>query len=171
LNNSQFVVAKQGRPYLCLNQRVYSCTLIQNDLRLPTEDSDGRWRGRYNEDTDLCIRALKTGWCTVLFYTFNADKVSTMTMRGGNTDVLYAGDGRTKMAESLRAQHPDVVKVGKRWSRDQHVVDYHTCVALGKAAGQHNGCALKLKEGTVISEGVDEFGMRRFDLDMNRWDC
>jgi hypothetical protein len=124
---------------------VYSCTLIRNDLDLRTEQypaksyEDGsdvivpacdepRWRGRYNEDTDLCLRALKKGWCTILFNIFLSHKVATMTMRGGNTDVLYSGDGRAKMAESLRQQHPDCARVRTKWGRQQHAVDYKRAV-------------------------------------------
>lgn len=102
---------------LILNTRIYSCILIKNDLPY-------RWRGRYNEDTDLSLRALKDGWCTVLFKAFLADKMQTMKLKGGNTDELYKDNGRLLMAQSLQEQHPDVVKIGWRWGRWQHVVDY-----------------------------------------------
>jgi hypothetical protein len=114
-------------PAFVLNSRVYSCTLIQNHI---PELNGERWRGRYNEDTDLCLRVLKAGLCTFQMVAFTADKSVTMKMKGGNTDELYAGDpkkigsGRWQMAESLRLQHPDVVKVGWRFNRWQHVVDY-----------------------------------------------
>jgi hypothetical protein len=55
---------------------------------------------------------------------FLQNKIGTLTMKGGNTDQLYQGDGRLKMAESLREQHPDVVKVVRKWNRWQHSVDY-----------------------------------------------
>lgn len=52
----------------------------------------------------------------------------TMTMSGGNTEDLYRQDdefdGRFEMAESLHQQHPDIVKVTKKWGRYQHHVDY-----------------------------------------------
>ena len=107
----------QKIPPLLANTRVYSCMLIQNDTPF-------RWRGRYNEDTDLSLRVLKSGLCTVQFNAFLSAKATTMTMKGGNTDQLYQGDGRLKMAESLREQHPDVVKVVRKWNRWQHQVDY-----------------------------------------------
>lgn len=100
-----------------LNTRVYSCILINHALPF-------RWRGRYNEDTDLALRVLKAGWVTVVFNCYRIHKAQTMTMRGGNTDDLYAGDGRRKMAESLKDQHPDVVTVSEKWGRPQHHVDY-----------------------------------------------
>jgi hypothetical protein len=101
----------------CLNTRIYSCILIKNDIPY-------RWRGRYNEDTDLSLRALKDGWCTVLFYNYLCDKEATMRQTGGNTDELYAGDGRMKMAQSLVDQHPDVTYVTTKWGRPQHQVNY-----------------------------------------------
>lgn len=100
-----------------LNTRVYSCILINHAIPF-------RWRGRYNEDTDLSLRVLKQGWVTVLFHSYLIDKVTTMRMSGGNTDELYAGNGRLKMAESLQVQHPDVVTITEKWGRPQHHVDY-----------------------------------------------
>jgi len=101
-----------------LNTRIYSITLI--NMALPY-----RWRGRYNEDTDICLRALKDGWCTIQFFAFLADKATTMGMKGGNTDLLYAtGDRRLQFAKSLREQHPDCVKVVWKYNRWHHQVDY-----------------------------------------------
>ena len=101
-----------------LNTRVYSCILLKNDL-------PHRWRGRYNEDTDLSIRILKDGWCTILFQAFICDKATTMTMTGGNTEDLYdIEDGRLKMAQSLVDQHPDIVKISWKFGRWQHQVNY-----------------------------------------------
>src|ERR1019366_8201111 len=68
-------------PYY-LNTRIYSCILIKNDIPF-------RWRGIFNEDTDLSLRVMKAGLCTVLFNAFLCGKASTMTMKGGNTDELY----------------------------------------------------------------------------------
>lgn len=99
-----------------LNTRVYSCILVNHALPF-------RWRGTYNEDTDLSLRALKAGWVTVLFHAYTIAKTRTGHMGGGNAEI-YAGDGRLKMAESLRDQHPDVVRIGEKWGRPQHQVDY-----------------------------------------------
>jgi hypothetical protein len=102
-------------PPFYLNAHVYSCLLIDNDL-------PHRWRGRYNEDTDLCLQVLADGLCTVLFNAFCQQKAPTMTIKGGNTDKLYKGDGRLEMARSLERQWPYVVTVGRRYDRPQHVV-------------------------------------------------
>lgn len=108
------------KPFLA-NTRIYSCILLSNE-------TSHRWRGRYNEDTDLSLRLLKDGFCTILFYAFLCDKQGTMQMKGGNTDELYkqneAFDGRLAMARSLQSQHPDVTTVIRKWGRWQHNVDY-----------------------------------------------
>jgi hypothetical protein len=130
-------------PPLSLNTRIYSCILIRNDLEF-------RWRGRYNEDTDLSLRILKAGWCTALFNAFLAKKIWTMQMKGGNTDELYQGDGRRRMADSLREQHPDVTKVVWKWGRWQHSVDYRP----------FKNNKLMLKPGVVLQPGTNEYGMR-----------
>lgn len=134
------------KPFL-LNTRIYSCILIRNDIPY-------RWRGRYNEDTDLSLCALKDGWCTVLFYAFLAEKMPTMTMKGGNTEDLYKldgqQDGRLLMAQSLQRQHPDVVKIVRKWGRWQHQVDYRP----------FKGNKLVLKPGVVIPQGVNNYGMK-----------
>ena len=113
LNYTFFAIAKM--PPFYLNCHVYSTLLIRNDL-------DYRWRGRYNEDTDLCLQVLSGGWCTVLMNAFLIDKMATMQMKGGNTDVLYKGDGRLVMAKSLERMWPGVVKTERRFNRPQHVI-------------------------------------------------
>lgn len=111
---------KMGIPQFYLNTRIYSCILIRNDIPF-------RWRGRYNEDTDLSLRVLKYGYCTLLINAVLCGKVATMTMKGGNTESLYKlqnDDGRLLMAKSLQKQHPDCVKIVWKWHRWQHQVDY-----------------------------------------------
>lgn len=138
-----FAPARSRVPAFDLNTRIYSCILIKNDLSY-------RWRGRYNEDTDLSLRALKDGWCTVLFYAFLADKQATMTMKGGNTEELYSGDGRLKMAQSLQEQHPDVVGITWKWGRWQHQVDYR----------EFKKNRLIPRRDVIVRGGIDNFGMK-----------
>lgn len=129
-------------PYY-LNTRIYSCILIRNDIPY-------RWRGKYNEDTDLSIRVLRDGWCTILFNAFLAGKVTTQRMRGGNTDNVYTdNDNRRKFAEHLQALHPDVVKVVWKFNRWHHQVDYRP----------FKDNQLKMKSGLIIQDKVDNFGM------------
>ena len=98
-----------------VNHHVYSCILIKNDLPY-------RWRGRYNEDADLCLQVLSGGQCIVQVNAFLIQKVKTMVMTGGNSDQLYQGDGRLKMARSLERMWPHIVEVKRRFGRPQHVV-------------------------------------------------
>ena len=138
---------EQVPPYY-LNTRIYSCILIKNDLPY-------RWRGRYNEDTDLSLRALKDGWCTVLFNAFLAGKVTTMRMKGGNTCSVYAEtDNRKEFAESLRQQHPDIVKVVWKFNRWHHQVNY-------KPFKKNK---LIKKQSVVIPDKINEYGMQLVSL-------
>jgi len=139
-------IRKSNKAFI-LNTRIYSCILIKNDIPY-------RWRGRYNEDTDLSLRALKDGWCTILFYIFTQDKQTTMTMKGGNTDELYRQDenfdGRLEMARSLVKQHPDVTKINWKWGRWQHQVDYRI----------FKGNRLRKRKNIKIPTGINEYGMK-----------
>ena len=129
-----------------VNRRIYSCTLINNAIPY-------RWRSVYNDDTDICLMALKDGWCTLLFNAFLCDKARTMTIKGGNTESLYKldnADGRLLMAQALQKLHPDVVKITRKWGRWQHQVDYRPFKAN----------KLILKEGIEIPKGVNNYGMK-----------
>lgn len=114
LNYEMFVTEDTARPYW-LNHHVYSTSLI--DHRLPF-----RWRGRYNEDTDLCLQVLTAGYCTVALNAVVAWKLPTMKVSGGNTEELYQGDGRAHMARALERQWPKVVTTKRRFGRPQHYV-------------------------------------------------
>jgi len=142
-----FVNRRCAVPPFRLNTRVYSCILIDN--RCPH-----RWRGRYNEDTDISLRVLKGGDCTILFNAFLANKAVTMRYEGGNTDQLYRQDadfdGRLAMAQSLQAQHPDVTKIVRKWGRWQHQVDYRPFKAN----------RLIRRPGIQVEPGVNNYGMR-----------
>jgi len=143
---AMFVCRKQKRRPLILNARIYSCILIDNSLPF-------RWRGRYNEDTDLSLRVLKAGMCTILCNAFLADKMATMTMTGGNTEELYKQsqtmDGRRRMAEALRAFHPDCVQVKWKWGRWQHSVNY----------GPWRNNRLVLKSGVSVPSTPNNYGL------------
>jgi len=140
---------KKKHPPFILNTRIYSCTLVDNSIPY-------RWRSIYNDDTDVSLMALKDGWCTILFVAFLANKMATMTCKGGNTEDLYLiKDGRLKMALTLRDLHPDVVKVARKWGRWQHQVDYRP----------FKGNKLIRKGGIEIPEGPNEYGMKLIRLE------
>lgn len=145
LNYKFFVPDAVARTPFTTNCHVYSCMLVRNALSF-------RWRGRYNEDTDLCLQALSAGWCTVLLNAFLINKAQTMTMKGGNADALYQGDGRLKMARSLERMWPGVVTVDRRFHRPQHVVNW-----------KKFDTPLRLKPGIDLAalkaQGPQEYGM------------
>jgi len=145
LNYEMFAPGGERHPPFNLNVHVYSCCLILNSL-------PNKWRGRYNEDTDMCLQVLADGWCTVLFNVFLIKKVTTMKMKGGNTTELYRDDGRLKMARSLERHWPGVVKTKRRYGRPQHVV---------KNAWGKFDTPLKLKPGINLDElEPNEYGMK-----------
>jgi hypothetical protein len=124
MNYQMFVVPES--PSFRWNCHVYSYILLQNDLPF-------RWDLRYNEDTDLCLQALDSGYNTIQVCAFMADKQPTMKMGGGNTAELYKGTGKTAaeegagrvaMARSLESKWPGIVTTDERFGRAQHVVDW-----------------------------------------------
>jgi hypothetical protein len=116
-NYESFGISASGAKPFRLNVHVYSASLIWNVMPY-------RWRLLYNDDTDLCLQVLTGGLCTVQINAFLAFKMKTMLLKGGNTDDLYQGDGRTEMARTLERAWPGVVHVDRRWRRPQHVVDW-----------------------------------------------
>lgn len=144
-NYYMFVPRKFWMPPFYLNTRIYSCNLIQNDL-------PHRWRGRYNEDTDLSLRLLKEGRCTVLFNAFVQNKMTTQTARGGNTTEIY-GNGTYDKSKMIVDLHPDLARQGavrlmERYGRWHHFVDYNIFEQQ-----------LQLRPDVTVKDGVDNFGM------------
>jgi len=140
-NYSIFCPSSEGRPPFKLNTRIYSCLLIRNDIPF-------RWRGRYNEDTDLSLRILKAGWCTVQFNAFLQGKRATQTMKGGNSKEFYDKEGTLKKSQMLEDMHPDVARVVKRFNRWHHYVDYKSF--------KNN---LLIKQKMKLKNKINNFGM------------
>jgi hypothetical protein len=107
-----------ARPLYIKNTRIYSCILINNNVKIQE-----RWRGKYNQDTDLSLRILKAGYSTLLFQNFLCGKKTTLSVKGGNCDI-YSGDGLQKKLDSLIEQHPKEVKGTFRFKKVHHIVDY-----------------------------------------------
>ena len=112
-----FVIPEQNRPPFVQNCRIYSTLLIKNDIPY-------RWRGRYNEDTDLSLRVLKDGHCTIQYNAFSTGKLVTQAVKGGNTAEFYAKEGTLPKSEMLERLHPDVAKVKWMNNRWHHIVSY-----------------------------------------------
>lgn len=141
-NYFMFASRKTEMPAFVTNTRIYSCNLIRNDAPY-------RWRGRYNEDTDLSLRMLKDGLCTVQFNAFLQYKMPTQTIAGGNTADFYAKEGTRPKSEMLARMHPDVATVVEKFSRVHHEVDY----------SRFKANRLKLRDDAFIVDGIDNFGM------------
>ena len=116
-NYDFFAKAKEPLPAFVLNTRIYSCLLIKNNIPF-------RWRGRYNEDTDLSLRVLKSKYVTCQFNAFLQEKATTQTLKGGNTDAFYAHEGTLPKSQMLCDLHPDVSRMVWRFNRPHHHVDY-----------------------------------------------
>jgi hypothetical protein len=142
-NYWMFAPRKTKQPPFIVNTRIYSCNLIRNDVPL-------RWRGRYNEDTDLSLRMLKTAWCTIQFNAFLQDKIVTQAIKGGNTAEFYAKEGTAPKSKMLKLMHPDVTELVWKFGRHHHHVDYRPFKKL----------MLIPRDDVVIPEGVNDYGVK-----------
>jgi hypothetical protein len=154
-----FIAPNQKYPPYVKNTRIYSCLLIRNDCK-------HRWRGRYNEDTDLCLRVLKDGDCTIQFNIFMQGKAATQTVKGGNTEEFYHKEGTLEKekwrdgqlnpegtinkSQMLVDMHPDVASIVWRYGRWHHYVDY----------SPFKETELIYKKNVVIPEGINNYGMK-----------
>lgn len=139
---TMFVPRKSKHQPIILNTRIYSCNLIRNDMPY-------RWRGRYNEDTDLSLRMLKDRWCTVQFAGFQQQKIATQLIKGGNTKEFYDREGTQPKTDMLVRLHPDVTQAVWKFGRYHHIVDY----------GPFRRNRLIRKPEFAEVNGVDEYGM------------
>jgi len=144
-NYDFFVQSKEVHPPFIRNTRIYSCLLIQNNIPY-------RWRGRYNEDTDLSLRVLKDGHCTIQFNAFIQEKAQTQTLKGGNTEEFYAKEGTLPKSKMLADLHPDCAKVTWKFNRWHHHVDYKRF--------KRNPL---IKKDAPIPQGINNYGMRLVD--------
>lgn len=141
-NYYSFCKSTDKVPPFYLNTRIYSCLLLDN------HDPDCYWRGRYNEDTDLSLRVLKKGKCTIQFNAFLCGKVTTQRMKGGNTEEFYRHEGTLEKSKMIAKLHPDVAKVVWKFGRWHHHVNYKP----------FKNNKLIRKEGWNYS-GVNNYGM------------
>lgn len=141
-NYYMFAPDRQKCPPFITNTRIYSCNLIRNDTPF-------RWRGRYNEDTDLSLRMLKAGWCTIQFNAFLQNKVATQKIKGGNTAEFYAQEGTYNKSRMQVEMHPDVSRMVFKFGRVHHHVDYSRFKSL----------RLRLRSDIQITDGADNYGM------------
>ena len=152
-----FIAPNQSYPAYVKNTRIYSTLLIDNNCK-------HRWRGRYNEDTDICLRVLKDGDCTIQFNAFLQGKAATQTVKGGNTEEFYHKEGIEKniwidgvnaegtrnKSEMLVRMHPDVARMVWRYKRWHHYVDY----------SPFKKNELRYKKDISLPKEPNEYGMK-----------
>jgi|TARA_B110000503_G_C7069901_1_gene380418 hypothetical protein len=163
-----FCAPNQAYPAFVKNTRIYSCLLIDNECK-------HRWRGRYNEDTDICLRVLKDGDCTIQFNAFLQGKMATQTLKGGNTEEFYHKElgidengvaiqadetldvkerynveGTIAKSQMLVDMHPDVATMVWRYGRWHHHVNYDS----------FKKNPLDKDTTVVIQKGVNNYGMK-----------
>lgn len=141
-NYYSFAKKTDAVPPFIVNTRIYSCILFDSTFGY-------RWRARYNEDTDLSLRVLKDGLCTIQFNAFLQGKVTTQRMSGGNTEVFYKEEGTLPKSQMLAKLHPDVAKVVWRFNRWHHHVDYKPF---------KNNKLIK-KDSSINYGGINNYGM------------
>lgn len=139
----------KANPYI-LNTRIYSCLLIRNDIPF-------KWRGRYNEDTILCLDALTAGWATIQLNAFLQEKVTTQRMGGGNSKEFYEVEGTLAKSKMLADTYPDVASVVWKFNRWHHHVDYRP----------FKNNQLKRKESFIPKNQINEYGLKLIDGDKN----
>lgn len=143
-----FAPNRSALPPYVLATRIYSCNLIRNDVPF-------RWRGRYNEDTDLSLCMLKAGWLTVQFNAFLQDKLTTQKLKGGNTAEFYAKEGTLPKSQMLVSMHPDVARLAWRFGRAHHYVNYKPFKHL----------QLIRKPDVEVIDCIDNYGMELIQLE------
>jgi len=147
---SMFVTDRNANkfPPFAVNTRIYSCNLIRNDMPF-------KWRGRYNEDTDLSLQMLKAGWCTVQFNAFLQEKITTQAIKGGNTEAFYSKEGTMPKSRMQVQLHPDVSRITWRFGRWHHYVDY--------TKFKKNNRLIK-KDNLNIKQEPNEYGLKLFKI-------
>jgi hypothetical protein len=149
-----------GRDGFIVNTRTYSCILINTELL--DKRLEERWRGTYNEDTDLTLRVLSTGdLCTVNFNSLLSGKQTTGSMKGGNTTTIYEFDkdnsdsrfsGLKKKFDELKENWGDIVTYTTRRHKDGRP---HHHIAYTRYFKQE----LKLKDGVPTEPKVNNYNM------------
>ena len=151
-----------GRGAVIRNTRTYSCILINTELL--DKRLEERWRGTYNEDTDLTLRVLSTkDLCTANFNAILSGKQTTGTMKGGNTTTIYEfGEdkqenakftGLQKKFDELKENWGDIIKFTNKKHKDGRPHHHISYTKLFKQP-------LILKEGIKREPKVNNYNMK-----------
>lgn len=175
-----FATRRDRHPAFALNTRVYSNMLIETEYREAGRPL--RNEGFYNDDTDLCLRVLRRGDCTLLFYAFLINKIATMTVEGGMTghytEQESVGPEWRSLSERVRALYQDPVDAENpqdgrlldgRWRMAAELAAKHPDVTrithkwgrwqhqVDYSAFERN--SLRLRPGAEYPRGLYEYGM------------
>jgi len=104
------------RPF-SINRMIYCCMLLKSDLPY-------KFRAAGCEDVDMSLQILTGGWCTLLFHIYAFDAPSTTTNAGGNTEIIYQGDGKLQIARELYRYWPNIVKITRKDGRPKFNVNH-----------------------------------------------
>jgi len=152
-----------GREGFIVNTRTYSCILINTELL--DDRLEERWRGTYNEDTDLTLRVLSTDdLCTVNFNSLLSGKQTTGTMKGGNTNTIYEWkDGESEESKRWSGLQKKFDELKENWG---DIVTYTTNRHKDGRPHHHISYTrifkqdLKLKEGFSLEPKVNNYNMK-----------
>lgn len=150
MNYMCFCKSQDNIPPYYPNTRVYSNMLLSTNLVMSNGE---KLRNKlfYNDDTDLCLRVLKDGLCTIQINAFLIDKTQTMVNKGGMTEYYLSDEcnGRYAFAKELYDAHPDVTKITQKFNRWHHHVDYRPF---------KNNKLLRVKD-LILNDGINNYGM------------
>jgi hypothetical protein len=143
-----------GRHSFIVNTRTYSCILINTELL--DKRLEERWRGRYNEDTDLTLRVLSTGdICTVNFNSLLSGKKTSGSMKGGNTNTIYDGGSHKGYQDKLDELYNNWSQYVKKTTKRHKDGRPHHHISYTKYFKQE----LVLKEGIETEPIINNYGM------------
>lgn len=140
-------------PPILMNTRIYSTILINTELL--DQRLEERWRGRYNDDTDLSLRVLATGdLCTANFQSLASGKITSGRSKGGMQQIYenHQHSGYQKKFDALKEQWGGIVTYTNKKHADgrpHHVIQY-TKLFKQKA---------KLKDGETREPKINNYNM------------
>jgi hypothetical protein len=119
------VPATTMRNPITVNSKVYSSMLINTEI---LDKLDIKFRLKYNEDVDLVLQCLKNKIKTISLNVFVANKKSTLSVKGGNTDTIYDNGKKFQdkvdcLLEKWGSEYVSVI-VKHKDERPHHKVDY-----------------------------------------------
>ena len=140
-------------PPIIINTRIYSTILINTELL--DKRLEQRWRGRYNDDTDLTLRVLATGdLCTANFQSLASGKITSGRSKGGMREIYdnHQHSGYQKKFDALREIWGKIVTLTYKKHADGRP---HHCIEYTKLF-KHK---LKLKDGVSREPKINNYNM------------